>query len=276
MKTVATWEQLLDQLRLEFGSAIFRRCRPDWHCKPRVLPDEQLHLIHTGALEYRIDGAIHAAHARQVVFCPPGVEWSVTRTSKTLIQLTVIHFHARFPGGRRFLEAFGFPLILKSTRAVWKELVGIGRELCGLYERRPAGHVLKEAALLYGFVHAFFPLRGAIAPVDRDGERVLKLIQFMRAHMRERITLESLSKQVFVSPNHLASIFRDYTGRSPIDYLIHLRLEEARRWLLSPDMPVTEIAARVGYDDAAYFSRLFRTHVGMSPLDFRHNRALLT
>lgn len=272
----ASWEHLLDQLRLEFASAVFYRCDAEWRSRPRVMPDEQLHLIHAGALEYRFGGAPHAAGARQVAFCPPGIEWSATRTSRTLIQLTVIHFQARFPGGRRYLEAFGFPPILRPTPVMWKRLTGIGRQLCDLRQHKPSGHVLKETALVYELFHAFFPLRGTTAPVDRDGERVLRLIHFMRHHLRERITLESLSGQVFVSPNHLATIFRDYTGRSPIDYLIQLRLEEAQRLLQSPDAAVREIAERVGYEDPAYFSRLFHKHVGMSPIEYRENRRSLT
>jgi len=236
------------------------------------MPDEQLHLIHTGALEYTIDGVVHKAQARQVAFCPPGIEWSVRRSSSPLIHLTVIHFHAKFPGGRRHLEAFGFPPVLKPSAAVWNQLTRIARELCRLHSKKPTGHVLKETALLYEFFHAFFHHRGPTAPVDRDGERILKLIAYMQQHFRGRITLESLSKLVFVSENHLATQFRDYTGRSPIDYLIQLRLEEARRLLQSPELTIGEITGRIGYDDPAYFSRLFRTHVGMSPLDFRRNR----
>ncbi|MEO6053675.1 MAG: helix-turn-helix transcriptional regulator, partial [Chthoniobacterales bacterium] len=75
-----------------------------------------------------------------------------------------------------------------------------------------------------------------------------------------------------VSSNHLSTIFREYTGRSPIDYLIQLRMEEASRLLQSPQYAVGEISSMVGYEDAAYFSRHFRKHTGMPPVDFRRNR----
>src|ERR1044071_3822907 len=120
IKLASSWEHLLDQLRLEFISAVFYKCDADWRSRPRIMSDEQLHLIHKGALEYRIGAAVHKAKVGEVAFCPPGTEWSARRTSSTLIHLTVIHFQARFPGGRRHLEAFGFPPILKPSAALWK------------------------------------------------------------------------------------------------------------------------------------------------------------
>jgi len=276
MKPGPSWETLLDQLRLEFGSAVFHRCGPEWQPVPRVLPDEQLHLIHAGELEYTIGGKLHRARPRQVVFCPPDIEWTTRRTSRPPVELTVIHFQARFPGGRRYLEAFDFPAILRPPVPVWVTLTRIGRELCALDKQEPPGHTLKELALMHEFFHAFFALRGEATAVDRDGERVFKLITFMRQHYRERITLEMLSKQVFLSPNHLAAVFRDYTGRSPIDYLIQLRLEEGKRLLQASEFTVAEIGRTVGYDDPAYFSRLFRQHIGMSPVHFRRHRWSLT
>lgn len=276
MKPTPSWEHLLDQVRIEFGSAIYYECGPDWRPAPRVLADEQVHLIHAGTLAYTIGGAHYPARPRQVAFCPPGIEWTTKRTSREPVKLTVIHFQARFPGGRRYLEAFRFSHLVTPDAPTWNRLTEIARPLCVLYKEKPSGHALKELALIHDFFHTFFPLRGESAPVDRDGERVLKLIHFMRRHYRERITLESLSKIVFVSANHLATIFREYTGRSPIDYLIQLRLEEARRLLQSPQYPIAEVSDLIGYEDPAYFSRLFRKHVGMSPAEFRsHRRSLI-
>lgn len=276
MISIPSWENLLDQLQIELGSALFYRCGPEWQPVPRVMPDEQLHLIHAGQLEYTIGGRVCRARPRQVVFCPPGIEWNLKRISREFVQLTVIHFQALFPGGRRFLEAFGLPAILEPNTRSWSALVRIARKLCVLNKQKPSGHALKELSLMFEFFHEVFPMRRKTAAVDPNGGRILKLIAFMRQHYRERITLETLGRQVFLSPNHLAALFRDYTGHSPIDYLIQVRIEEARRLLHSPECTIAEIAERVGYEDPAYFSRLFRKHAGMSPAGFRRHCRSLT
>ncbi len=171
-----SWEPLLGQLELPFTSAIYYRCDANWRSPPRVMPDEQLHLIHHGTVRYTIDGKEHEGRARQIVFCPPEVSWSARRVSKRLIKLTVIHFQARFPGGRRYLDALGFDPVLRPGRATWQQLTTISEQLCDLYAHKPDGHAIREAALMYAFFHAFYHLRGKPAAVDRDGQRVLAVI----------------------------------------------------------------------------------------------------
>ncbi|WAC64719.1 helix-turn-helix domain-containing protein [Pseudoxanthomonas sp. SL93] len=63
--------------------------------------------------------------------------------------------------------------------------------------------------------------------------------------------------------------FQQATGLSPIEYVHTLRLEEAKQQLESADAPVEAIAQSVGYEDAAYFSRLFKRKVGLSPAQYR-------
>jgi AraC-like DNA-binding protein len=58
-------------------------------------------------------------------------------------------------------------------------------------------------------------------------------------------------------------------GISPMQYVQHLRLEEAKRLLRSTDLPIAEIAEQVGFADALYFSRLIHRESGVSPSLFR-------
>jgi transcriptional regulator GlxA family with amidase domain len=63
--------------------------------------------------------------------------------------------------------------------------------------------------------------------------------------------------------------FRDATGMAPLEYVHTLRLEEAKQMLETGDAPVEGIANEVGYEDAAFFSRLFRRKVGLTPVQYR-------
>ena len=58
-------------------------------------------------------------------------------------------------------------------------------------------------------------------------------------------------------------------GCSPKQFLLQVRLLEAKTLLAESDLAVARVAARVGYDDANYFSRLFTRHVGVAPSTFR-------
>lgn len=63
--------------------------------------------------------------------------------------------------------------------------------------------------------------------------------------------------------------FQHATGMSPLEYVHTLRLEEAKQMLESGNQPVEEIANEVGYEDAGFFSRLFRRHVNLTPAQYR-------
>jgi len=63
--------------------------------------------------------------------------------------------------------------------------------------------------------------------------------------------------------------FREATGMSPLEYVHTLRLEEAKQLLESTEQPVEGVAAEVGYEEAGFFSRLFRRKVGLTPAQYR-------
>ncbi|MCQ2379321.1 MAG: AraC family transcriptional regulator [Victivallaceae bacterium] len=75
-----------------------------------------------------------------------------------------------------------------------------------------------------------------------------------------------------VTPGHVARVFRDISGISPMGYVLKLRLETAKEMLAKePLLRIKEIAAKSGFDDANYFSRVFRKSTGCSPSEFRIN-----
>jgi transcriptional regulator GlxA family with amidase domain len=63
--------------------------------------------------------------------------------------------------------------------------------------------------------------------------------------------------------------FREATGMTPLDYVHAVRLEEAKQWLETGDLPVEAVANEVGYEDASFFGRLFRRKVGLTPAQYR-------
>ena len=92
----------------------------------------------------------------------------------------------------------------------------------------------------------------------------------MKAHLRDRLRVHDLAALVNVSASYYFALFKRQTGCSPICFLIHLRMRHASRLLETTNMSVKEIAAFMGYDDAFYFSRLFKSVIGIAPTGYRH------
>ncbi|KAA6219052.1 helix-turn-helix domain-containing protein [Streptomyces filamentosus] len=90
----------------------------------------------------------------------------------------------------------------------------------------------------------------------------------------EGLSVRECAGRLGVSAGHLNEVVRGATGRTPAALLREARVQEAQRLLVATDLSVRQVAARVGFEDPAYFCRFFRREVGRSPGDFRkhHDR----
>lgn len=105
------------------------------------------------------------------------------------------------------------------------------------------------------------------ANTERKAVQVVK--DYINAHYSEHLSLEVLAQQVFLAPLYLGQLFKRETGVNLSDYLLQVRLEKAKELLGDLHYNVSQVAALVGYRDDKYFSRLFRRHVGVSPMEYR-------
>lgn len=83
------------------------------------------------------------------------------------------------------------------------------------------------------------------------------------------LSLQRVSAEVHMSPSYFSIVFKQTVGRSFITYLTDLRMEQAQHLLRNTDLKVYEISYAVGYDNATYFSTLFKKSFGMGPLEYR-------
>ena len=103
-----------------------------------------------------------------------------------------------------------------------------------------------------------------------DKSNVVKIIlEYFDNNYMKNISLDDMSKNMYISSVYISKVFKEKTGESPINYLINLRLEKAKDLLISTESPVKAIAQAVGYSDAYYFSKLFKKYYGNSPCKFR-------
>ncbi len=99
---------------------------------------------------------------------------------------------------------------------------------------------------------------------------VEQIVNYFEDHYSEKISLERIAENMYLSTFYISKIFKSETGDTPIRHLINIRLEKAREILEQhPGMNIKEVAAMVGYDDAYHFSKQFKKHYGISPSQVR-------
>lgn len=92
---------------------------------------------------------------------------------------------------------------------------------------------------------------------------------YVAQHLAAPLTLADLAAHTHVSPAHLCRTFKRETGFSPLEYCTKQRINRAKELLQTTSHPIAVVARQVGYEDAAYFSRVFRAATGISPRDYR-------
>ncbi|MBE7085865.1 MAG: helix-turn-helix domain-containing protein [Clostridiales bacterium] len=101
---------------------------------------------------------------------------------------------------------------------------------------------------------------------------ILKVLDYLNAHYSENITLDGLAEKFFVSKPTLIYNFKKYTKRSPIDFLLTVRITKAKQLLVSTKQSVEIIADTCGFSSANYFGLIFKKKEGISPLTYRKNQ----
>jgi len=99
-------------------------------------------------------------------------------------------------------------------------------------------------------------------------------VEFMRNNLHLPLSLGDISRRAGLSVSHFCAVFRGQIGMTAMDYFIQLKLQKARRLLVTTALTVQEVADQVGYDDRYYFSRLFRKLHGMPPMNYRRQHRL--
>lgn len=105
--------------------------------------------------------------------------------------------------------------------------------------------------------------------MDKNTKLVHKVRSMIDQNFDQPITINSLSDQVYLSPNYLRSIFKDKTGITIHDYLTRIRLGKATELLADGSLKIQDIAQRVGYESTSYFISLFLKNQGVTPNEYR-------
>lgn len=100
-------------------------------------------------------------------------------------------------------------------------------------------------------------------------ETVRKITDYIREHLSEKITLRDIGAHTFFSPIYCDTLFKNTMGRSIIDYVIELRIDEAKKLILHDTARLGEIALAVGFSDYNYFARTFKKRCGYTPLEYK-------
>lgn len=100
-------------------------------------------------------------------------------------------------------------------------------------------------------------------------EAVYMVIRYIEKNYSKPVTLEELANYVHMNRSYISHLFKKETGNNINTYLLEVRLEKAKLMLQNSKNSIQDICSEVGIYDSAYFSKVFKKHMGVSPLEFR-------
>ena len=248
----------------------------DWELAPhRHDRLHQLLLLTAGKGTVQIDGQMHPLLPMSLVNVPPGdvhafsfqrgtEGWVTTLATELLDEI--------LSGVGDVRRALGRAFVVTMPDDARLLMAGIAREFVG---RGPARALLLRglASTLLGLAARHAPAVAQVSSDLTESHLFAKFQSLLEAHFAEHWRVTDYARAVAVSATHLSRITRAATGR-PASALIDERImREARRYLVYTNQPVATITYALGFNDPAYFSRVFARVTGISPRAFRQSLA---
>ena len=98
-------------------------------------------------------------------------------------------------------------------------------------------------------------------------------IEYLEKNYLKSPPVSELARMCSVSESCFRRLFKEYAGAAPLEYILRLKLSRARLLLENGSLTVTEAAAAAGFDDPAYFSRIYKQKIGVTPMETLRGRA---
>ena len=217
-------------------------------------------------------GTIHSYETKDLLlvncpFLPEMVDevLSGCQSFEELIRICLIRYHKRYfesiPANRSFQDDSGQVRQLVDT-------------MCLEFQEQQVGYTeILKCHLKELMVHT---MRKVIKSNHSHKKRttqntaVLNTIKYIEQNYRNKAVLTEFCATFHYSPQYISRLFKQHTGITPHEYLHKVRIEKSCELLVGSDMQIQEIAQLVGYEDAKFFSTIFRRMLKISPKEYRN------
>ena len=251
------------------------------HCHPEA----EFFYLKKGDVVFRVEQQSYHLHSGDAIFLPPNLIHKADRCGdlSAACEYYALVFSTHLLTDCTPVDRFGFFMPLQGNRM---------NCLCPLYAKEPQNARLLTS-LSAVFEHLQQPpetfclaltgtlficwqelynlyLSGTVkASSDRESFELQKSLDYMMAHYNEALSLSDLAKHAGFSEGYYCHSFKRFTGCSPFEYLIRVRIVKSCELLTQTDKKITEIASLCGFNNVSYFNRTFHRVMGTTPSAYR-------
>jgi len=106
--------------------------------------------------------------------------------------------------------------------------------------------------------------------MDHSEQRIRQAVEYLETHYHDPdLSIQTVCRELNISASHFSAQFKRLTGKTFVEYLTSLRIQQASMLLKTTNLCAYEIAEQIGYEDSHYFSQVFKKHTGMTIREYR-------
>ncbi|MGC5775549.1 AraC family transcriptional regulator [Paenibacillus pabuli] len=244
----------------------------------------ELIVMRQGSAQFHIDSRPYVAHAGEVIIIPGGalhvgyaLEDGDVHYDSIVVNPALFHDFTHDPVHLKYVAPYlegrvRFPVKPVEQDAICQGYYSLLNEAVEEMALQPPAYQLvvksKLHALFTLLARTFMPLQlpdktaGSYFP---NRERFKQLIEQIEAEPTEKMSVTEAAGQVGLNTYHFCKMFKKLTGRTFVEYVNGCRMTVAEQLLQESSLTITEIAARVGCENANYFTKLYKQYKGMTP-----------
>ncbi len=248
-----------------------------WH------DDVELLLTRQGYLNYNINGSTVRLAEGSAIFVNSRQMHFGYSADGTDCEYVCITFRPQLLcGNEELVNQYVFPVLsapqvpyLLFKAAIHEAVLALLDQIDTLYDTKPVGYELSALSCLFALQAELYQYvarhTDALAAGDSCLRIVRKMLDYIRTHYAEHITLEAIANAGCVCRTRCCQMFKQYLNMSPIDYLNSFRLEKGMELLKQTDLSITEISSACGFSSPSYFAERFLMAKGCTPTQYRRD-----
>ena len=257
--------------------------------RPAIAYDYRLFYVLSGSGIFGISGMEREIQPGAVLYLPSGTLYAIRPDSETTLHMIILNFDCTQDASRtvRYLpmvteqeyaprnrmeilqftdaEDMNGPICLAALPAVLPYLQTILAEMA-VPDSFSSFQTSQLLALVLNLIFRNVSQRQTAR--ERSGS-FRQILEYIQEHYQEELDNQTLGRIFNYHPNYVNQLFSEHTGVSVHQYLLKTRIRQALELLQTTELPINEIAARVGFRNSSYFSQYFKKSTGYSPGAFR-------
>ena len=109
------------------------------------------------------------------------------------------------------------------------------------------------------------------SPEKQEERTISGITRYLQEHLAEEMSLSVLAEEFHLNPQYISQLFKNEIGVNFLSYLTNIRMEKAKKLLLSTSLSIAEVAEQSGYGDYRVFTKVFKKNEGITPSQYRRD-----